>query len=202
MRIMRSAVASTSPPSSIGPTLSPCRPPLATASPASACGYSACTSSGVSSKAFAATSAATHEAAEPPSPDPRGMPFVEFDLESERQFQRRPQRDQCRTGGVAFGLQRQVGHRAAYRCDANGWFIDAAHGGDVADAGDAVADDVEANADIADRAWREGASDHSVFGIHKRAPRLDARRSKSENTPAAVTSGPAPGPCTTSGLSR
>lgn len=36
---------------------------------------------------------------------------------------------------------------------------------------------------------------------HSEAPRYEARRSKSENTPAAVTSRPAPGPCTTKGFS-
>ena len=75
MRTSRSAVASTSPPSSIGPRLSPWRPPLATASPARANGYSAARGSGRSSSALAATSAATHEAAEPPMPEPRAMPL-------------------------------------------------------------------------------------------------------------------------------
>ena len=72
---MRSAVASTTPPSSIGATLSPCRLLLATDSPSSANGYSASRSSGVSSRALAATSAATQEAAEPPMPEPSGIPF-------------------------------------------------------------------------------------------------------------------------------
>ena len=37
---------------------------------------------------------------------------------------------------------------------------------------------------------------------HRRAPRYAASRSRSANTPPAVTSGPAPGPCTISGLSQ
>ena len=35
---------------------------------------------------------------------------------------------------------------------------------------------------------------------HSRAPRYEHTRSRSANTPAAVTAGPAPGPCTMSGL--
>ena len=45
--------------------------------------------------------------------------------------------------------------------------------------------------------WREGAR-----LIHRRAPNAAPTRNRSANTPAAVTSGPAPGPCTMSGLSR
>ena len=75
MRSRRSWVASTRPPSSIEPRLSPWRLPLATASPSSANGYSASRDSGCSSKALAATSAATHEAAEPPMPEPSAMPL-------------------------------------------------------------------------------------------------------------------------------
>ena len=73
-------------------------------------------------------------------------------------------------------------------------------GADIADAGDAVAEDGETDPDIADGAGRERTRFQS--GSHRRAPSAAARRSRSENTPAAVTSGPAPGPCTTSGLSR
>src|SRR5690606_41425098 len=64
-------VAIATPPSSIGPTLSPWRLCVEAHSPSSANGYSAWRDSGSSSSALAATSAATHEAAEPPSPEPR-----------------------------------------------------------------------------------------------------------------------------------
>src|SRR6185312_12771266 len=59
----------------IEPRLSPWRLPLATASPSSAKRYSASRGSGCSSKALAATNAATHDAAEPPIPEPSGMPL-------------------------------------------------------------------------------------------------------------------------------
>src|SRR5690348_11842194 len=75
MRSTRSCVASVSPPSSCGPTLSPWRPPLATASPSIAKPYSASRGSGSSSSALAATSAATQEAAEPAMPEPSAMPL-------------------------------------------------------------------------------------------------------------------------------
>ena len=104
-------------------------------------------------------------------------------------------------GGVARGLQRQRGDGAADGGDAHGRFLDAAHGGDIADAGDAVAEHVEADADVADGAGCEGAR-LVTHGAHSLAPSAAASRSRSANTPAAVTSGPAPGPCTTSGLSQ
>ena len=77
--------------------------------------------------------------------------LVEFDREAERQRQRLPQGDQRAAGGVAFGLERQRGDHAANRRDAHGRFVDAAHGGGIADAVDAVAEDVEAHPDIAYR---------------------------------------------------
>ena len=126
--------------------------------------------------------------------------LVEFDLEAERQRQRFAQRKQRAAGGVALGLQRQVGDRAADRLDPHRRFVDAAHGGDIADAGDAVAEDVEADPHIAYGSRRKRPRFHAC--AHRRAPSAAASRSRSENTPAAVTSGPAPGPCTTSGLSR
>ena len=58
------------PPSSADATLSPCP------SPASANGYSADRSSGVSSNSFAATSAATTDAADPPIPAASAIPLV------------------------------------------------------------------------------------------------------------------------------
>src|SRR5262249_29815106 len=51
----------------------------------------------------------------------------------------------------------------------------------------------------------EGAGEpqcHRFAGSQRTAPRYEANRSRSANTPAAVTSRPAPGPWTTSGFSR
>jgi hypothetical protein len=151
-----------------------------------ACGYSACASSGASSSAFAATSAATQDAAEPPSPEPSGMP-LSSSISKPNGNASASRRDERATGGVAFGLQRQVGDGAADRLDAHDRLIDATHRGDVADAGDAVAEDVEADADVADGAGRKRACFHA--SAHRRAPSAAARRNRSENTPAAVTSG-------------
>src|SRR5437764_1136964 len=55
--------------------LSTCRPPLATASPAMANFSSSSCPQGSASSAFAATTAPTAEAAEPPRPEPSGMPL-------------------------------------------------------------------------------------------------------------------------------
>ena len=100
--IIRVAVASTTPPSSIGATLSPWRLPLDTDSPSSANGYSASRASGASSSAFAATSAATQDAAEPPSPEPSGMPFSSSSSKPMREAKPFAQCDQRLPGGVAL----------------------------------------------------------------------------------------------------
>src|SRR3546814_6760025 len=72
----------------------------------------------------------------------------------------------------------------------------------VAWSGDRVAEQVEADADIADAGRRECAGLAAMLTeAHARAPSALAIASTSPKTPAAVTSGPAPGPCTTSGLS-
>src|SRR5688572_23614483 len=66
---------STSPPYSDGAMLSTCTEPLATASPFIANLSSSSLPSGSGSSAFAATTAATADAAEPPRPEPSGMPL-------------------------------------------------------------------------------------------------------------------------------
>ncbi len=66
---------STSPPNRLGAMLSTCTEPLATASPCIANLSSSSLPSGRSSSALPATTAATAEAAEPPRPEPSGMPF-------------------------------------------------------------------------------------------------------------------------------
>ncbi len=66
---------STRPPNSEGAMLSTCMEPEATASPCMANFSSSSLLQGLGSSALAATTAATAEAAEPPRPDPSGMPF-------------------------------------------------------------------------------------------------------------------------------
>src|SRR5271166_3069453 len=66
---------STSPPNRLGAMLSKCAEPLATISPSIANLSNCKRLSGFSSSAFAATTAATAEAAEPPMPDESGIPL-------------------------------------------------------------------------------------------------------------------------------
>ncbi len=66
---------STRPPNRLGEMLSTCSEPEDTASPCIANLSSSILLSGFDSSAFAATTAATAEAAEPPSPQPSGMPL-------------------------------------------------------------------------------------------------------------------------------
>ena len=49
---------------------------------------------------------------------------------------------------------------------------------------------------------RAACAEAGADGDYNGAPRYDANLSRSANAPAAVTSRPAPGPCTTSGFSR
>ncbi|MNI35853.1 hypothetical protein D3C73_898900 [compost metagenome] len=125
-----------------------------------------------------------------------GNALVDLDGKTEAQSQPLTQRYQRRASGVAGGFQRQLHRTAADRIDAHPWLVDAAHAHRIADTGDGVTQDVETHGHVGHRCGREGACDHS------RAPSPAATRSRSANTPAAVTSGPAPGPCTTSGLSQ
>ncbi len=66
---------STSPPNSEGEILSTCSEPLATASPCIANCNSSSLLHGLGNNALAATTAPTAEAAEPPRPEPSGMPL-------------------------------------------------------------------------------------------------------------------------------
>ena len=66
---------STSPPNRLGAMLSKCADPLATISPCIANFNSSMRCSGAASNAFAATTAATAEAADPPRPEDSGMPL-------------------------------------------------------------------------------------------------------------------------------
>src|SRR5271156_5242660 len=66
---------SVKPPNKQGAILSTCAEPLATISPSIANLSNASRGDGFSSRALAATTAATADAADPPKPDPNGMPF-------------------------------------------------------------------------------------------------------------------------------
>src|SRR5690606_2456038 len=122
----------------------------------------------------------------------------QFDAELRRL--RRQQRLHGAAGGVAFRLQRQRAARAFDGGDAHARRTRAGGGDAVVGTGEAVSEQVEADADIAHRGRRAGGG--TVRRAHSGAPSAAATRSTSANTPAAVTSGPAPGPRTISGLSQ
>src|SRR5947208_17191468 len=61
----------------------------------------------------------------------------------------------------------------------------------IADALDGKSQNIETDSDV-----RYGSGSKRGGGVHSGAPKNEASLSKSENTPAAVTSGPAPGPRT------
>ena len=131
-------------------------------------------------------------------------PLVQREREPERQVERIAQGEQGAAGGVARGLQRELldaGDVAVDRIDAHGGRVDAAHRGDVAGAIDRMAEEVEADPDIADAGGRECADCSAHAWTPTPVLSECAIASTSPNTPAAVTCGPAPGPCTTSGLS-
>src|SRR5690606_2732303 len=123
--------------------------------------------------------------------------------EAERQRQRFAKRDQRAARGVALGLQRQLpdpGDIALDGLDAHHGLVDPAHRGHVARAFDGMPEQVETDADIADACGRERARGCTHACTPRPVLSEWAIASTSPNTPAAVTCGPAPGPCTTSGL--
>ncbi len=122
--------------------------------------------------------------------------LVDLDCETEIQAQAFAQRHQRSPGGVAGCVQWQRDSTATDRIDAHRRLVDAAHAHGIADTGNGMAENVEAHCHVGHRGGRKCTCDH------RRAPSPAATRSRSANTPAAVTSGPAPGPCTTSGLSQ
>src|SRR5207253_1907971 len=138
--------------------------------------------------------------------------LLEFEFEAMSDGEVSAQRLQGSSCRVFFGLHREFGcsgHSSPDRRDAHDRFLDAPHERDVAHAGERMAEYVETDADVADAAGGEGADGTSARlavhepgrfdrrGRHARAPRLCTTARISPNTPAAVTSGPAPGPCTT-----
>ena len=147
----------------------------------------------------------------------QGDALVDLDFESVLQPQRLAHGDQGGAGGIALGFQRQRERRATDRRHPHLRRIDSAHGDGVADPGQRMAEDVEAHRHVADRGRRKRAGlplwlwrwlhlrdcgRLATDRAHSRAPCPAATRSTSANTPAAVTSGPAPGPCTISGFSQ
>ena len=187
---------STSPPNSEGEMLSTCSEPLATASPCIANFSSSSLLTGLASSALAATTAPTADAAEPPRPEPSGMPFsISISKPkpgcnaSSRAMSALPAVFFCGSSGRSSTTPRVA------RIETPG-LIPPPHRHLVAQRIDGEAEDVEADGDVADRGRRKGG----CRGDHSLAPRYVARRSRSANTPPAVTSVPAPGPCTISGL--
>src|SRR5262249_54239999 len=106
--------------------------------------------------------------------------------------------EQRLTRGVLRRIGRQLARYAINPTDANTRLSPSRHGDFVAQRVDCKTEDVEPDRHVADRGRRK----HSCPLAHRRAPRYAARRSRSANTPPAVTSGPAPGPWTISGLSQ
>ena len=143
----------------------------------------------------------TAEAAEPPMPEPSAMPLSISSSKPTARPSARRSASSARAGGVVLGVERQVGDHAAMASTRTPALVVRRDGDAVARPDQAVAEDVEAHRDVADRRRRERASRCAALS-QPRPQRRAATRSRSANTPAAVTSGPAPGPCTTSGLSR
>src|SRR5690625_1451238 len=136
---------------------------------------------------------ATHAGAE-------GNALVELHGKAEIEIERAPQRHQRGPRRVVLRVGGQAGCAAANGVNAHFGAVDAAHGHRVARAVNAVAEQVETGNGVANAGWRKGARRVLDGRVHSGAPSWPAMRSTSANTPAAVTSGPAPGPWTTSGL--
>src|SRR3546814_1669492 len=135
---------------------------------------------------------------------PQRDAFLHFQLEAVCQPQSLARGQHRLAGGVAFGRERKrrdTFDLATDRGDTHQRLGDVSHDRDVAWSGDRVAEQVEADADIADAGRRECAGLAAMLTeAHARAPSALAIASTSPKTPAAVPSGPAPGPCTPSGL--
>ena len=146
---------STRPPYSDGAMLSTCTEPLATCSPFIANFSSSSLPSGSGSSALAATTAATADAAEPPSPEPSGMPLSIASSMPKSSFRSRTMHSTRHAGRVALRLARQVDDRAGDGADGDARPGVATRGHAIADRLEAVAEDVEADCDVADAGGRE-----------------------------------------------
>ena len=122
--------------------------------------------------------------------------LVQFKFQAEIQCACCAQRLQRAARGILFRVRRQLLDDAADRADAHARHAGAPHGSAIAEGADRKAHDVEADGDIADGCRRERACRFPCGPgrTHMRAPRKVASRSRSANTPPAVTAGPAPGP--------
>ncbi len=131
----------------------------------------------------------------------QGDALVDPGLEAEGQRESAAHGVEGHAGGIVLERERQ-GRLGAGDCgDADDRLGQAAHRDAVAERADGVAEHVEADGDVADRGGGEGAGDGRW--VHARwAPSEEQTRRRSAKTPAAVTAGPAPGPCTTRGFSR
>src|SRR5262249_23492038 len=130
---------------------------------------------------------------------------LDRELDAEIEIARAREREHCHTRGVAFRFERQILHDALDRGDAHAGFRHSTRLHAIADRLHAVSEHIEADSDVADAGGSECGGEisrafHSRGHAQSFAPRYAQTRSKSANTPAAVTSGPAPGPWTTSGF--
>jgi hypothetical protein len=157
-------------------------------------------------RATADTGATRSRRPPPPSPRRRAAEaraernaLRDLELEAEARLHRRRQRLHGASRGVELGRAWQLTVGAGDRHDPHDARFDPARQHGVADRVQRVPEQVEADGDVSDAGRRERTR---LLSIHRRAPTLEAIRSRSANTPAAVTSGPAPGPCTTSGFCR
>src|SRR5205807_5621677 len=133
------------------------------------------------------------------APEARAERNALVDLESEAELglqgllhgEQRPPR------GVVLGSLRQLVGDSPYCGYRHAGGGGRGHGDAIPERLDGKSEDVEADRDVADRGGRERARTRA-WGrcAHSCAPRWAASRSRSANTPPAVTSGPAPGPCT------
>jgi hypothetical protein len=123
----------------------------------------------IGNSALAATSAATAEAADPPMPEPRAMPFsissatpnVGIDGMSQ-------QRGHGACGRVAFGIQRQSNRQATNAAHANAWVGADVRCHAVSGAFERMSDQVEPDRTIADAGRRKRGCRRQA---HTRAPR-------------------------------
>ena len=117
------------------------------------------------SSALAATTAATAEAAEPPMPEPSGMPFSMSISKPKFSAERRMHGLHRAAGRIVLRLDRQISGNAADGADAHHRLVDPPQPHPVADRLDRVSQNIEADADVGDGGWREGGDvgEHGIL---------------------------------------
>ena len=110
--------------------------------------------------------------------------LVDLHLEAESQPQSVAQREQRAAGRVARRVLRQLGRAAADRRDADRTLVHAAHRHLVARSGETLAQDVEADGDVADRGRGEGGG---LIPAHPPDPRAGSARASGVVRGAART---------------